>query len=180
MAISNRSLMSSAAVGAAVSVALFAATSAQAQATITDPTSSFSVGIGPNGELYDSGTGVGFRRLSDGYDPLAPGSPRNSWGVETSGGSAYGDLRELWHPQPHGNDTQSTSAQALANSVSTTSVGVTVGQSYKFLQPNVVKVTDTITNTSGGPLTSVVFQRDIDWDVAPTEFNENSFGKPIR
>ncbi|MFY9969960.1 MAG: hypothetical protein WAK41_11215, partial [Roseiarcus sp.] len=83
--------MSSAAVGAAVSVALFAATSAQAQAMITDPTSSFSVGIGPNGELYDSGTGVGVRRLSDGYDPLAPGSPRDSWGVETSGGSAYGD-----------------------------------------------------------------------------------------
>ena len=59
MAISNRSLMSSAAVSAALSVALFAASSAQAQATITDPTSSFSVGIGPNGELYDFGTGVG-------------------------------------------------------------------------------------------------------------------------
>jgi hypothetical protein len=173
----HRILLSSAAIGAALSVTLLAATSAQAQATITDPTSSFSVGIGPNGELYDASNGVGFRRLSDGYDPLAPGSPRDSWGVETSGGSAYGDQADYGASNLTGT-TQSFGASS-GTSVSTTSVGVTVSQSYKFLQANVVKVTDTITNTSGGTLTGVMFQRDIDWDVSPTEFNENSFGAPI-
>ena len=60
-----------------------------------------------------------------------------------------------------------------------TTAGVNVFQTYKFLQPNVLKVTERITNTSGGALTGVVFQRDVDWDVSPTEFNENSFGKAI-
>ena len=174
----HRILLSSAAIGAALSITLFTASSAQAQATITDPTSSFSVGVGVNGELYDYGTGVGFRRLFDGYDPLAPGSPRNSWGVETSGGSAYGDQADYGTKNLTGT-TQSFGASS-GTSVSTTSVGVTVSQSYKFLQPNVMKVTDTITNTSGGALTGVVFQRDIDWDVYPTEFNENSFGGAIK
>ena len=175
MAISNKGLMSGAAVSAALSVALFAASSAQAQNVVSN--GSFSVGIGANGELYDSGTGIGFRRLSDGYDPLAPGSPYDSWGVETSGGSAYSALSS-------GTNITGTTLTGLpgvsAKAVSTTSVGVTVTQTYNFLQPNVLKVTDTITNTSGGPLTGVLFQRDVDWDVAPTEFNENSFGNPIR
>lgn len=162
---------------AAVVASAFAVSGAQAQGTITDPTSSFSVGIGPNGELYDSGTGVGFLRLSDGYDPLAPGSPRDSWGVETSAGSAYGDYEDYGALNLTG--TTQTIGASSATSVSTTSVGVTVGQTYNFLQPNVLQVTETITNTSGGTLTGVVFQRDIDWDVTPTEFDENSFGNPI-
>ena len=174
MAISNKGLMSGAAVSAALSVALFAASSAQAQNVVSN--GSFSVGIGANGELYDYGTGIGFLRLSDGYDPLAPGSPYDSWGVETSGGSADSALSS-------GTNITGTTLTGLpgvsAKAVSTTTVGVTVTQTYNFLQPNVLKVTDTITNTSGGPLTGVLFQRDVDWDVAPTEFNENSFGNPI-
>ncbi len=105
---------------------------------------------------------------------------RDSWGVETCGGSAYGDYASYGTLNITGTTLTGLPGVALAKAVSTTTVGVTVAQSYKFLQPNVLKVTDTITNTSGGPLTGVVFQRDIDWDVAPTEFNENSFGKPIR
>jgi hypothetical protein len=150
----------------------------EAQTTITDPSTSFSVGVGPNGELYDNANGVGFRRLSDGYDPLAPGSPRDSWGVETAFGSAYGDYQDFGTQNLTGT-TQSFGASS-GTSVSTTSVGVTVGQSYKFLQPNILKVTETITNTSSSTLTGVVFQRDIDWDVAPTEFDENSFGGAIK
>ena len=96
--------------------------------------------------------------------------------METSGGSAYSALSS-------GTDITGTTLTGLpgvsAKAVSTTTVGVTVTQTYNFLQPNVLKVTDTITNTSGGPLTGVLFQRDVDWDVAPTEFNENSFGNPI-
>jgi hypothetical protein len=171
----HRILLLSAAIGAALSVGLFAATLAQAQNVVSD--GSFSVGIGPNGELYDYGTGIGFRRLSDGYDPLAPGSPYDSWGVETSRGSAYSAVSS-------GTNITGTTLTGLpgpgpATASSTTTVRVTVNQTYTFLQPNVLEVTDTIVNTSGGPLTGVLFQRDVDWDVAPTEFNENSFGNPI-
>jgi len=156
---------------------LFAVSGARAQGTITDPSTSFSVGIGPNGELFDSGTYVGFLRLSDGYDPLAPGDPRDSWGVETSGGSAYADYQDYGTSNLTG--TTQTIGASSATSVTTTSVGVTVSQSYSFVQPNVLEVTDTITNVTSAPLNNVVFQRDVDWDVTPTEFNENSFGNPI-
>jgi PEP-CTERM motif len=105
-------------------------------------------------------------------------APRDSWGVETAFGSAYGDYQDFGTQNLTGT-TQSFGASS-GTSVSTTSVGVTVGQSYKFQQPNILKVTETITNTSSSTLTGVVFQRDIDWDVAPTEFDENSFGGAIK
>src|SRR5690242_18820664 len=57
------------------------ATGAHAVAVITDPGNAFAVGIGTSGELYDTGSGIGFSRLADGYDPLAPGTPRDSWGL---------------------------------------------------------------------------------------------------
>jgi len=173
----SRRLISIAVAAVAFVGTLFTVSGAQAQSTITDPTGSFSVGIGANGELYDATTGVGFLRTSDGYDPLAPGTPRDSWGVETSAGSAfaddfqYGDLNLV--------GTTQTIGASSATSVTTTSVGVTVSQSYNFVQPNVLAVTETITNVSGGTLTDVVFQRDVDWDVTPTEFDENSFAEPI-
>ena len=109
--------------------------------------------------------------------PARAGDAADSWGVTSSGGSAWGDSYDYGTQNLTGT-TQSIGASS-ATSTSTTSVGVTVGQSYKFLQPNILKVTDTITNTSGGALTGVKFQRNIDWDVAPTEFYENSFANPI-
>jgi hypothetical protein len=178
MTISISRLMSSAAVGAAFSIALFAASSAQAQSVITDPTSGFSVGLGPNGELFDYGSYIGFRRNVDGYDPLAPGSPRDSWGVTSSGGSAYADQADYGAFGLTGT-TYTPLPASSATAVTTTSVGLTVTQNYKFLQPNVLSIKETITNTSGGALTGVKFQRNIDWDVFPTEFNENSFANPI-
>jgi hypothetical protein len=86
MRVAFRALLASAAIGAASLLP----GAAQAQGTITDSTSSFSVGIAVNGELFDPRTMVGFQRLSDGFDALRP-SENDSWGVETSLGSAYAD-----------------------------------------------------------------------------------------
>ena len=78
-------------------VFLFTLPAVKGNVTITNSTGTFSVGIGPNGELFDDSTGVGIRRISDGYDPLAPGTPRDSWGVySVSGaGSAYADCEDF-------------------------------------------------------------------------------------
>jgi hypothetical protein len=157
-----------------VGFGLLTCVEAQAQ-TISSGT--FTVGIGLNGELYNAQTGIGFLRNSDSYDPLAPGTPRDSWGVETNLGAAYGD--GAFVGVSNVTSTNQTFGASSATSTSVTSVGVTVGQTYSFLQPNILQVTETITNTSGSTLTGVVLQRDVDWDVSPTPFNENSFGNPI-
>jgi hypothetical protein len=144
---------------------------AKANVIIIDPTGSFSVGIGPDGELYDNTTGVGFLRLSDGYDPLASGR-RDSWGIATFFGSAYADYQDYGTLNILG--TVATSTPSTASYLTTTTVGVTVGQSYSFAAPNILRITETITNIGVGP-TSFSFQRDINWDVSPTESNENTF-----
>ena len=132
---------------------------------------------GPNGELFDVSSYIGFRRNADGYDPLAPGNPRNSWGVTASGNSAYADYQ--YYGTAGVTSTAYGSTASTATALSVTSAGVNVFQTYSFLQPNVLKITEKITNTTAGALTGVKFQRNIDWDVSPTEFNENSFANPI-
>jgi hypothetical protein len=160
-------------IGAAAVVALGGATSASAFGVISDPSGSFSVGIGDDGVLFDFNNYVGFRRNSDGFDPLAPGSPRDSWGVSTSGGVAAGD--ETFSNTNLTGTTVTLGANS-GTAVSTTSAGLTVSQSYTFAAANILKVTETLTNVSGGTLTGGLFQRDVDWDVTPTEFNENTVG----
>ena len=144
--------------------------------TISDSTGQFSVGIGLDGELYNSSTGVGFKRVSDGYDPLAPGTPRDSWGISANGTPAYAD-------QTTAGDVGLTSTASFgANSGTVTSNVLTptlsVTQNYSFAAANVLQIATTVTNTSGVSQ-AVLFQRDVDWDVAPTEFNENTFGPAI-
>jgi hypothetical protein len=140
---------------------------------ITDPTGSFEVGIDTSGVLFDSSTGIGFRRISDGYDPLEPGVPRDSWGIAYSGptsGEAQAD------PTDFGNDSEVTSLVSFAANSAT--VVNTIGpealvltQFYSFAAENVLRIQEAVTNTSGASL-AVLFQRDIDWDVAPTGEDE--------
>ncbi len=49
---------------------------------------------------------------------------------------------------------------------------ISLTQTYSFSAANVLQVNELVTNTSGGILTAVEFQRDVDWDVYPTEFQE--------
>jgi hypothetical protein len=161
-------------IGSGMVAALLAGAAANAQQVITDPSGNFSVGLGANGELYDSTSGVGVRRLSDGYDPLAPGSPRDSWGVEiVGGGSAFADQFDFGNSNLTG--TTYTIGPSSASATTTTSIGLTVNQQYTFVSPNVLEIRETVTNISGASA-DVLFGRDVDWDVAPTEFNENTFG----
>jgi hypothetical protein len=43
---------------------------------------------------------------------------------------------------------------------------------------NVLAIATTVTNTTGSAM-DIQFQRDIDWDVFPTEFDENTFAPSI-
>ncbi|HXN49019.1 MAG TPA: hypothetical protein VN893_20370, partial [Bryobacteraceae bacterium] len=144
---------------------------------ITDPSNSFAVGIGPNGELYDFTTSVGFQRLSDGFDPLAPGTPRDSWGVTANGSSNYADQTY------YGTGGVSSTVTLGANSATvttTTTIGLQVKQVYQFAASgNILEIKTTLTNVGDLLATGVGFQRDVDWDVTPTEFGENSFGHAV-
>ena len=138
--------------------------------TITN--GSFTVGIGPDGELYSSSAGIGFQRVSDGYDPLVPGTPRDSWGLAVNGGAGvYADYMNT-------GTVGVTSTTLGATVTSTTTLGYTVAQTFAFVAPNILGVSVLVTNTTG-LAGSVVYQRDIDWDVFPTEFNETSSGSAI-
>jgi hypothetical protein len=145
---------------------------------ITDPSGAFAVGIGPNGELFDYTSYVGFQRVADGYDPLKPGDPRDSWGVSANGSSAWADQAG------DGSSGVSSIVSMGANggTITTTAsgLGLQVTQTYSFAPAgNILLIGTTVTNISGSVADSVLFQRDVDWDVSPTEYNENSFGNPV-
>ena len=149
--------------------AMFAASQAQAGGTITN--GNYTVGISDNGQLFDGNAYVGFRRGADGYDPLAPGTPRDSWGVSTNLGSAWGDDYNYGSSGITG--TGLVIAGNSATNVITTNVGVTLSENFSFAADNILRIVHTITNTSGGDL-DVTFQREWDTDIDPT-FNNESF-----
>jgi hypothetical protein len=168
-------------------VVLLGMPASKANVLITDPTGAYSVGIGPEGELFDDSSssccifGVGFMRNADGYDPLFPGTPRDSWGVSTITGAAFADYTLSGGVLDVAGNVALVSAPTgvLAPGVGATYVtntgnGLTVAQQYGFAAPNILRIIETVTNN--GAATVVLFQRDIDWDVAPTEFDEVSMG----
>ena len=160
---------------AAVAVATVAiAGQASAQATITDAGNGYAVGVSASGALYNGADGTGFRRLSDGYDPIQPGTPRDSWGVSAGGSSAWSD------PQFYGDSgITSSGLVAGANSAMGTTVtdfGLTVVQNYSFIDGNILRIDTSVTNTTAGALSDVLFQHNVDWDIDPTATEESIFG----
>jgi len=163
------------AAAAVAALAFAAAGAASANVTFSDPTTgTYSVGIGPDGELYDNTTGVGLRNPA-GADYIAPGDPRDSWGITSSVGSAFADYEDFGTGGIT-TPTVTTVGANTATTVSTTAAGITVSQTFTFFSQNIVSVQETLTNTSGADLTGVIFRRDVDYDVSPTEFNENTVG----
>lgn len=160
---------------AAAALAGFASR-AQAQVVITDSTGSFSVGIhtSSGGELYNPATGTGIRRISDGYDPLAPGTPRDSWGVAADAVNGYADAADFGVKNLVANGSSSTASTAFVSEFLNAGAGnlLKIDQSYSFAAANVLKIATTLTNVSGAAIGSVLFQRGVDWDVAPTLFDE--------
>lgn len=148
---------------------LFLATTATA-GVITSGTTS--VGIGPLGNLYDPGAGIGFRRLADGYDPISPGTPHEGWGVSLGGvgGRAapffFGNSNIIPNGAPvFGASTASISTFLNAGAGNL----LQVDQSYSFAAPNVLAIDVTLTNLSG-VVGAALFRRLVDWD--PTGFSE--------
>jgi hypothetical protein len=141
--------------------------------TISDASNAFTVGIGPNGELFDSAAFIGFRRNSDGGDFISPGTPRDAWGITSTAGSAYADSQFGGTAGITGTTVTSTANAATYTTL--TSVGFKVVQNYSFVTPNILAIQSVVTNTSGGSL-SAIFRRTVDLDIFPTEFNENTFG----
>jgi len=164
---------------AGAAVAAIAMASQANAATIMDGSGQFEVGLAADGELFEPLSGIGFRRAGS-FDPLAgEASPnqspgRDSWGVSAGPSAAYADAQGFF-----GSSGVTTVLGATANSATattTTSIGLTVGQDFSFVGAgNILRIDTSVTNVSGGAL-SARFQRNIDWDIAPTEFNETFAG----
>lgn len=148
---------------------------AYAAGTITDGSGDFTVGIGANGELFDPDSYTGFQRNSDGFDPLEPGTPRDSWGISAGSQGAFADSQEF------GTSGVTSTLNFLANSatVASKALGLDILQEYAFAAPNVLKITTTVANLSGATIADVAFQRNVDWEIAPTEFTENTVAPSI-
>ena len=109
--------------------------------------------------------------IPTGNDALIPGCPCEGWGVADPTSGTYG-----------GADDNEGSSNLTVTSFSTTAStaysAVKVGSEFKVThryQPSgikgIFKGTVTITNLSSAPA-PVVYRRLMDWDVAPSEFNE--------
>lgn len=149
---------------------------------ISSPGGNFQVGIHPQGSLYD--LGVGFRRLADGYDYIQPGTPREAWGVSAGLVAGFVD--------PYSGGIVNISLPAAAFGPNSASISVflnagsgnllRVDQLYTFAAENVLQIDTSITNVSATSQ-AVLYSRHVDWDVAPTPFQEFTtilpFGPPI-
>lgn len=119
---------------------------------------------------------MGFQRTADGYDPLSPGFPRDSWGLAVNGtGGVYADQSTYGSA---GVTSASTYKPGGATVASVTSLGFDAVHKYSFVAPSILLVSGTVTNHSG-LAGAVVYQRDVDWDVNPTMFAETSSGPMI-
>jgi hypothetical protein len=130
-------------------------------------------GIGPNGELYDSDSGIGFVNPAN-DDYIRPGTPRDSWGISASTGSAYADYQEFGTSNIVG--TAAVFGSNTASLLTTTGTGLSVKHEYNFFAPNILSIQQTVTNTNAFAVTNVLFRRNVDLDIAPTEFSENIVG----
>jgi hypothetical protein len=148
---------------AAVAVASIAvAGQASAQATITDAGGGYSVGVSASGALYNGNDGTGFRRLSDGYDPIQPGIPRDSWGLSAGGSAAWSDPEHIGDSGLLSGGLVAGPNSAVGTAV--TDFGFTVAQSYSFIDGNILRIDTSVTNDNADAVADVLFQRNVDWD----------------
>ncbi len=167
----NFKLFACAAVAVA-SVAIAGQASAQ-QATITDAGGAVAVGLSSYGALYNSDDGTGFRRTADGYDPIQPGTPRDSWGLSAGGSSAWSDPNFLGDSGIASGGLVAGANSAVATAV--TDFGFTVLQNFSFVD-GILRIDTSVTNNTADAVADVLFQRNVDWDIDPTAFEETIFG----
>jgi len=159
---------------ACVALSATFAGSANAQ-TISNGAGTFTYGVSSDGNGYDFNTGIGFQRAGDGYDPVAPGTPRSYWAVSNGTTTGYAD------PASFGETVGITGASYTANTadISATAGGaIGVDQKFSFVKANVVSIVTTVTNTTG-TASDILFTRGYDADVVPTAFNETTTVSPF-
>ena len=141
----------------------------------------FDVGIVTDGVLCDPFAGIGFRRNSDGYEPIKPAINRDSWGV------SFGSFRGYVDPQYYRVAHIASFAAIFTSTTATTrhqlkttggAALLEVVQFFSFAADNVLNVHTTVTNLTAvaGP---VLFQRNVDWSISPTIFREIITVDPI-
>jgi len=146
-------------------------------------TAQMQVGIGTNGNLFDSGAVIGMRR-TDGYDPISPGAPREAWGI--SAGSSVGFADTKFGPL-HLSTTARTFTSSSGQITTFLQSGATnllqVVQKYSFVPGagNILKILTTVTNVTASNQ-AVYYSRNVDWDINPTFFNNTvipAYSSPI-
>lgn len=167
----------------AVSAALVAlvALGAEARAgvVITSGNGAYQVGIDTLGNLYDPTSGIGFRRVADGYDPIAPGIPREAYGIATDTDSGYVDpfftgvsANMVLVSSVFGanSGTIVTDLVDLLNNVPL----LRLEQVYSFVAgpQNVLRIDSFLTNLTGAVIENMLYSRNVDWDIDPWPFNE--------
>lgn len=146
----------------ALSFAFLACLSAFSVASGTITNGSSTVGLDSLGTLYTDGTG--FSRNSDGYDPIEPGTPRDSWSLFYGGTASYAD------PYYFGSAGIGTiNFSQTANSALST-VGLSgafnLTQNFSFVDANVLRLDVSVQNLSG-VAQSFKYRRNVDFDILP-------------
>jgi hypothetical protein len=178
----------------AVAIGLCFCASASADVITSGP---FSVGIfaggtpsnPAGGTLYDFLTPagqIGFRQNASGFDPIATGTPRDSWGVSAgavggavdpaiNGVPGYGSSNIVPNGAPvftANSGSVSTFLNAGAGNL------LKIDQTFSFTSSNLLKIDTTVTNVSATDQ-AVLFQRNPHWNI-PTDGISASTNIPAR
>jgi hypothetical protein len=151
-----------------------AASVAAAQAVITNPDNLVSLGVFEEGHLNYQGIGVTY--VPTGNDGTSPGCACEGWGAGVAGGE------QGWASVANGGINNVT-VQSFASTATTATSVVHIGSSLEVRHvytpsssPNLYRVDVTITNLTGATLGAgdrpIQYQRVMDWDIGPTEFDE--------
>lgn len=154
-------------------VGLVVCSQSRADFIISSPGLNYQVGISNEGNLYDAVTGTGFRRVSDGYDPIFPGTPREAYGVSAGVVSGYADGQSFGLANIVVGSVVSGLNSALITTFLNNGSGnlLQIDQAYTFAAENVLVIATTITNVSGSSQ-DVTFRRSVDMDPNIISFDE--------
>lgn len=153
---------------------------AAADGIIVSPGQTIAVGINSDGSIftpntYNTSVGnlgyVGFQRLFDGYDPINPGTPTEAWSIALDGNVAIAD-QHFWGSQNLSGQTENYLASSATTGTNVNGGQAHVSQRYSFFAENVIGIEVTVRNTSGGAINSALYNREVDWDISPSQFSE--------
>lgn len=122
-----------------------------------------SVGITPNGNLFDGG--IGFRRLAGSVDPISPGTPKEAWGASIGAVGSRVDPFGFGITNIVANGSSFLPASATTSSfVNNGANRMRVDHSFSFVASNAMAIDVKMTNVSGASGTAL-YRRIGDWDL---------------